>query len=252
MKRNVTICFKLILATIIMISFSSNAYSGDNSNDGTLYYGLTYSGLDIASIAYSESDFYPYEGIDVKNFECKIVTFSDLLQIGGKYRSIVGDDNSVRYYRDEHKIQDGTRVLEYWFDYNQNQIRIIDRRIIGSDTTNYEKIANINDKYSDSVSLFFRLRESLDTLTTPKYISYFDGTDTDSLLIESISHELFNTSGDKSTPVFVVDLRIKPGLMPGSKDKIKLYISDDENRSLIYGKMYMTLGYLELKLLSGY
>jgi len=247
-----TIWFKSILSVVIIFILAATSVSSENISSADSYiYGLTYSGLNIANISFSESDYYPYDGADVKSFECEVETFSDLLKFGGKYRSIVARDNSVKYYRDEHDIYDGTRILEYWFDYDKNLIEVKDRRIVRADTTNRNFIIeNIDGKYSDSISLFFRLRESLDTLTTPVHISYFNGSDLDSLIIESITPEIFELSESKTIPVLAVTARIPAGLMPGSRDKIKLYISDDAKSTLIYGRMYMTLGYLELKLLS--
>ena len=107
-----------------------------------LAYELTYSGLKLATVLYSESDFYTYETENVKDLNCEIISISDFININGKYRSIISEKNSVKYYNSETVNQANKRLIEYWFEYDNNKIRIKDSRIIGADTTSrfFEKV----------------------------------------------------------------------------------------------------------------
>jgi hypothetical protein len=248
---------KIICSTASLLIFGAHfcscALAQSSESNETLSYELSYSGIKIADIIFSESGFYAYDGDNVKDLECEIISSSDFLNIGGKYRSVISEDNSVKYYREQRQNRSEGRIIEYWFNYDKNKIKVLDSRIVGADTTGrYFYMDNANEDYFDSISLIFRLRSSYDTLTTPAYYPYFEGSRTDTVTIESINRDSLQLSDNKMSPVNIITGRVKAGLIPGSRETFKIYLTTDEASVPVYGRLYMALGYIEMKLVSGY
>ncbi len=138
-----------------------------------LKYDATYAGYKFAEIDFRESDLYEFQGDTVRNLECSVRS-SGILNIDGRYRSVVRDDYTVLYFKSDEGSPEDREITEYWFDYGNNRIDLIRSRIRGIDTTGSNSIlVNVDRRYFDSISLIFRIRDGLDTLATPVYLPVF-------------------------------------------------------------------------------
>jgi len=215
-----------------------------------LVYDVTYAGGKIAEVDFSESKPYSYKGQRVRELECRVES-SGLFNLSGLYRSIVTDDYSLVYLRSDEGQSKDRRIVEYHFDYQNRSATIIDNRIKGADTistTSY--IDNIDKRYFDTVSMIFKIRHGADTIKTPSYIPVILEGRQDSILIESI-HDV-QSSGPEGEPVdaFLITARLPRSPYPGFGTKTEIYISRDENRIPLRGRIQMALGYMEINLRS--
>jgi len=213
-----------------------------------LFYDVTYAGGHLADVEFTESDPFFYEDQQVRELECRVES-SGLFNLNGLYRSIVTDDYSLVYFKSDEGPPGNKRVIEYHFDYKNHSATIIDNRINGNDTvTTSSVVDNIDKKYFDTVSMIFRLRQGVDTMKTPAFIPVFINGTQDSFLVESVSNvQAAGRSGDL-VDAFLIKARLPYPPYPGFGDRIEIYISADEDRVPLRGRIEMALGYLEIKL----
>lgn len=213
-----------------------------------LIYDVTYAGGRIAEVEFTESDPYFYGNQRVRELECRVES-SGLINLNGLYRSIVSDDYSLVYFRSDEGQPGDKKVIEYRFDYPNRSATVIDNRIKGTDTvTTSSIINNIDEKYFDMVSMIFRIREGVDTMKAPAFIPIFIDGKQDSVLVESIQN--VQATGPDGEPIdaFLLRARLPYSPYPGFGDRIEIYISADDDRVPLRGRIQMALGYLEIKL----
>jgi hypothetical protein len=198
----------------------------------SLIYNVTYAGGRIAEVEFTESDPYFYKNQRVRELECRVES-SGLLNLNGLYRSIVSDDYALVYFRSDEGQQGNRRVIEYHFDYQIRNATIIDNRIKG-----------------DTVSMIFRIREGVDTMKAPSFIPVFIEGKQDSVLVESI-HDIQSAGRNgELVDAFLIKVRLPYPPYPGFGDRVEIYISADDDRVPLRGRIQMALGYLEIKLRS--
>lgn len=226
---------------------------GDESLKGitsplVLSYDATYAGYKFAEIDFVQSNPYEHERTTVRELECRVES-SGILDVSGFYRSIVRDDYTVLYFSsDEGSMQD-KEFAQYWFDYDNNMIRIESSHIIGTDTsTSFRELKNVDRRYFDSISLIFRIRDSYDTLTAPIYIPIMVDSRPDSVLIESISPGKTAGPDGEAVSATIIRGRIPFETFPGFGDSFEIYMSDDDLRIPLKARIEMALGYIEIKL----
>lgn len=213
-----------------------------------LIYDVTYAGGRIAEVEFTESDPYFYKNQRVRELECRLES-SGLLNLNGLYRSIVSDDYSLVYFRSDEGQQGNRRVIEYHFDYQNRSATIIDNRFKGTDTvTTTSIINNIDKKYFDTVSMIFRIREGVDTMKAPSFIPVFIEGKQDSILVESIQNVQETGQSGELVDAFLIKARLPYPPYPGFGDRIEIYISADDDRVPLRGRIQMALGYIEIKL----
>ncbi len=245
----------IVIALIVLLHFLAGSYpafSDDTSQGITspliLAYDATYAGYKFAEIDFTESNPYDHEGSTVRELECRIES-SGILNVSGFYRSIVRDDYTVVYFSSDEGSTENKKFVQYWFDYEKNTIRIRSNHISGIDTsTSHKEIENIDQRYFDSISLIFRIRDSFETLDVPIYIPIFVYSRPDSVLIESIS--MAETAGRDGTivPATLIKGRIPFETFPGFGDSFEIYMSDDDLRTPLRARIETALGYIEIKL----
>ncbi len=215
---------------------------------GLYSYDVSYAGGRIAEIDFSESVPFLYNGVSVREIECRIES-AGLFNISGNYRSIIRDDFTVLYFRSAESQTNGMRIIEYWFEYDKNRIRVKDSRIDGRDTTsNMGEIKNVDRRYFDSVSIIFRLRNGFDTLSAPVYIPYFTGVREDSVRIESISAQEPASGDEDPRHIHIIRGKLPYPPYPGFGDDFEIHMTGDLSRIPIYARMEMALGFIEMKL----
>jgi hypothetical protein len=231
-------------------SYSAN---GDESSKGKippliLSYDATYAGYKFAEIDFTEGSPYEHEGYTARELECRVES-SGILNVSGFYRSIVRDDYTVLYFSSDEGSVQNKKFVQYWFDYDKNIITIKSDRISGIDTsTAHKELKEIDQRYFDSISLIFRIRDSYDTLAAPVYIPVFVDSKPDSILIESISTgEAAGADGD-AVSATIIKGRIPFETFPGLSDNFEIYMSNDDTRIPLKAKIEMALGYIEIKL----
>jgi hypothetical protein len=87
-----------------------------------LKYDATYIGYKFAEIDFSESVPYEFHGDIVRNLECNVES-SGILIIDGRYRSVVGNDYTVLYFKSDEGSSENRKIAEYWFDPNRGKGR---------------------------------------------------------------------------------------------------------------------------------
>lgn len=213
-----------------------------------LIYDVTYAGGRIAEVELTESDPYFYKNQRVRELECRVES-SGLLNLNGLYRSIVTDDYSLLYFRSDEGDPGNKRLIEYHFDYQNRSATIIDSRIKGADTVTANSIIkNIDKEYFDTVSMIFRIREGVDTMKVPAFIPIFIEGKQDSILVESILDVQASGREGELVDAFLIKARLPYPPYPGFGDRIEIYISADEDRVPLRGRIQMALGYIEIKL----
>ncbi len=243
----------LALAALFYILSGSYLVFGDEPSEGIappmiLSYEASLAGYKFAEIDFTESNPYEREGNTVRELECRIES-SGILNVSGFYRSIVSDDYTVLYFSGDEGSAQSKKLVQYWFDYDKNIIRIKSDRVSGIDTsTAHKEIENVDRRYFDSISLVFRIRDSYDTLTAPIYIPVFVHSRPDSVLIESISTVETAGRDGKVVPATLIKGRIPFETFPGLSDSFEIYMSDDDSRIPLKAKIEMALGYIEIKL----
>jgi hypothetical protein len=214
----------------------------------SLSYDATYAGYKFAEIDFTESNPYEYGGNTVRELECRIES-SGILNVSGFYRSIVRDDYTVLYFSSDEGTMQDKGFVQYWFDYENNMIRIESSHITGADTsTVYGELKNVDRRYFDSISLIFRIKDSYEILTAPIYIPVFVDSKPDSVLIESISPGETTGRDGRVVPATIIKGRIPFETFPGSGDGFEIYMSDDDSRIPLKARIEMALGYIEIKL----
>lgn len=213
-----------------------------------LFYDVTYAGGRLAEVEFTESDPFIYENRQVRELECRVES-SGLFDLNGLYRSIVTDDYSLVYFKSDEGPPGNKRIIEYHFDYENHSATIIDNRIKGNDTLSTTSVVdNIDKKYFDTVSMIFRLRQGVDTLKTPSFIPIFINGSQDSILVESVSNVQAAGQSGELVDAFLIKARLPYPPYPGFGDRIEIYISADDDRVPLRGRIEMALGYLEIKL----
>ena len=96
--------------------------------------------------------------------------------------------------------------------------------------------------------MIFKIRYGADTMKVPAYMPLFINGVTDSIYIESVTP--IQAAGPDGAPVDadLIRARLPYPPFPGFGDRIELYISRDENRTPLRGRIEMALGYIEIKL----
>jgi len=243
----------LLLLNISLIAVFPELANGENAAvklDPPLYlvYDVTYAGGKIAEIDFTESRPYSYKGQQVRELECRIES-SGLFNLNGLYRSIVADDYSPVYFRSDEGQPGDRHIVEYHFEYQNRSTTIIDSRIKGADTiTTTSYLNDINEKYFDTVSMIFKIRQGVDTIKTPAYIPVVTEGRQDSILIESIHDVQSISPGGEPVDAFLIKARLPYPPYPGFGTRIEIYISRDENRIPLRGRIQMALGYMEINL----
>lgn len=247
-KMWIVIAFAVLLH---ILAGSYPAFSDDTSPGITspliLAYDATFAGYKFAEIDFTESNPYDHEGSTARELECRIES-SGILNVSGFYRSIVRDDYTVVYFSSDEGSTENKKFIQYWFDCDRKMIRIKSDDISGIDTsTSHREIKNVDQRYFDSISLIFRIRESCDTLSAPIYIPIFIDSRPDSVLIESVSSA--ETAGRDGTivPATLIKGRIPFETFPGFGDSFEIFISDDNLRIPLKARIETTLGYIEIK-----
>jgi hypothetical protein len=245
----------VIISSLLFIIGDTDPARGQKPSLGfnpplQLIYDITYAGGRIAEVEFTESDPYFYKNQRVRELECRVES-SGLLNLNGLYRSIVSDDYALVYFRSDEGQQGNKRVIEYHFDYQIRNATIIDNRIKGTDTvTTNSIINNIDKKYFDTVSMIFRIREGVDTMKTPSFIPIFIEGKQDSVLVESIQNVQSAGQNGDLVDAFLIKARLPYPPYPGFGDRVEIYISADDDRVPLRGRIQMALGYLEIKLRS--
>ena len=243
----------LFLALSLLIFIARNSIAGEKAGDITnpplyLVYDVTYAGGHIAEVDFSQSRPYSYKGQTVTELECRVES-SGLFDLNGLYRSIVKDDYSVLFLSSDEGKPGNKRIIEYYFDYSKHSATVIDKRVSGTDTTSATSVINdINQKYFDTVSMIFRIKQGVDTLKAPSYIPVFIEGRQDSILIESVSEVQAEGPDGDSVAAYWVKARLPRPPYPGFGDRVEIYISKDEDRIPLRGRIEMALGYLEINL----
>jgi hypothetical protein len=213
-----------------------------------LFYDVTYASGRLAEVEFTESDPFFYNDLQVRELECRVES-SGLLNLNGLYRSIVTDDYSLVYFKSDEGPPGNKRIIEYHFDYENHSATIIDNRINGKDTVaTTSVINNIDKKYFDTVSMIFRIRRGVDTMKTPAFIPIFINGSQDSILVESVSNVQAVGQGGELVDAFLIRARLPYPPNPRFGDRIEMYISADDDRVPLRGRIQMALGYLEIKL----
>jgi len=213
-----------------------------------LFYDVTYAGGRLAEVEFTESDPFLFKDLQVRELECRVES-SGLLNLNGLYRSIVTDDYSLVYFKSDEGPPGNKRIIEYHFDYENHSATIIDNRIKGKDTvTTTSVVDNIDKEYFDTVSMIFRLRQGVDAIKTPSFIPIFINGNQDSILVESVSNVQAVGQNGELVDAFLIKARLPYPPYPGFGDRIEIYISADDDRVPLRGRIEMALGYLEIKL----
>ena len=180
----------LFIIQVLFASFNANRVESQNPKTGfspplQLFFDATYAGGKIAEIEFTESNPYQYNGMQVREIECRIES-SGMFDINGLYRSIIAEDYSLVYFKSDEGQSGNKRITEYRFDYSSGSAKVTQIRVSGPDTSKTTKeIKNIDRRYFDTLSMILRLRDNFDTLTVPTFIPVFMKQKQDSILIES-------------------------------------------------------------------
>lgn len=243
----------LFIIQVLFASFNINTAESQNPKAGLspplqLFFDATYAGGKIAEIEFTESNSYQYNGMRVREIECRIES-SGMFDINGLYRSIIAEDYSLVYFKSDEGQSGNKRITEYHFDYPSGSAKVTRIRVSGSDTSKTTKeIKNIDKRYFDALSMILRLRDNFDTLTVPTFIPVFMKQKQDSILIESIKDvRISGQDGDLADAVLIRG-KLPYSPFPGFGDRIELYISKDEKRAPLGGRIQMALGYIEINL----
>jgi hypothetical protein len=242
--------YVLIITLISGISHSTSAETAAKIDNPPLYliYDVTYAGGRIAEVDFTESKPYSYKGQEVREIECRVES-SGLFDLNGLYRSIVADDYSVVYFRSDEGTPGNKRIIEYHFDYQNRSAVVIDSRVSGSDTvSSASRYDNINKKYFDTVSMIFKIRQGVDTLNAPAFIPLFLEGRQDSILIDAVVDVQHIGSDGEAVDAFLIKAKLPRPPYPGFGDRIEIYISKDEKRIPLRGRIQMALGFLEITL----
>jgi hypothetical protein len=222
----------VIISSLLFIIGDTDPARGQKPSLGfnpplQLIYDITYAGGRIAEVEFTESDPYFYKNQRVRELECRVES-SGLLNLNGLYRSIVSDDYALVYFRSDEGQQGNKRVIEYHFDYQIRNATIIDNRIKGTDT----------------------VTTGVDTMKTPSFIPIFIEGKQDSVLVESIQNVQSAGQNGDLVDAFLIKARLPYPPYPGFGDRVEIYISADDDRVPLRGRIQMALGYLEIKLRS--
>ena len=243
----------LLLSAVLLAATVPKSAIAENSGkivNPPLYlvYDVTYAGGKIAEVDFTESRPYSYKGQQVRELECRIES-SGLFNLNGRYLSIVADDYSVVYFRSDEGQPGDRRIIEYHFDYKNHSAAVIDNRVKGADTiSTTSHINNINKKYFDTVSMIFKIRREIDSIKAPFFIPLFMEGRRDSILIESVSDVQSTGRNGEAVDAFLIKAKLPYSPYPGFGDRIEIYISKDENRVPLRGRIQMALGYMEINL----
>ena len=96
--------------------------------------------------------------------------------------------------------------------------------------------------------MIFKIRQGVDTMKAPSYIPIFISGRRDSIFIESIADSRQTGPGGNPIDAYLIKARLPYPPYTGFGDRIEIYISKDENRVPLFGRMEMALGYLEIRL----
>lgn len=213
-----------------------------------LFFDATYAGGKIAEIEFTESNPYQYEGIRVREIECRIES-SGMFDINGLYRSIIAEDYSLVYFKSDEGQSGNKKITEYRFDYPKRSAIVTRIRVSGPDSSRTTKeIKNIDKRYFDALSMILRLRDNFDTLTVPIFIPVFMKQKQDSILIESIKDVRISGQDGGLVDAALIRGKLPYSPFPGFGNRIELYISKDEKRAPLGGRIQMALGYIEINL----
>jgi hypothetical protein len=240
----------LIITLFSVLPHSIPAETTPKIDNPPLYliYDVTYAGGRIAEVDFTESKPYSYKGQKVREIECRVES-SGLFDLNGLYRSIVTDDYSVVYFRSDEGTPGNKRIIEYHFDYQNRSAVVVDSRVSGSDTVSSKsRYENINKKYFDTVSMIFKIRQGVDTLSAPAYIPLFMEGRQDSILIDAVVDVQHISSNGEAVDAFLIKARLPRPPYPGFGDRIEIYISKDDKRIPLRGRIQMALGFLEITL----
>ncbi|UCE66524.1 MAG: DUF3108 domain-containing protein [Candidatus Zixiibacteriota bacterium] len=250
-KKRYSDCL-FLLAVLLTAAVPKSAF-GENPAEIVnpplyLVYDVTYAGGKIAEVDFTESRPYSYKGQTVRDLECRIES-SGLFNLNGRYLSIVADDYSVIYFRSDEGRPGDKRIVEYRLDYQNQSAAVIDNRVKGADTiSTTSHIDNIDKKYFDTVSMIFKIRQEIGSIKAPYYIPLFMGGRQDSILIESISDAQSIGRNGEAVDAFLIKAKLPYSPYPGFGDGIEIYISKDEDRVPLRGRIQMALGYMEINL----
>ena len=211
-----------------------------------LAFDVLYGGYKIGEIDITQSQPFEYESQTVRELECRVES-SVIIDHHGLYRSIVNDSYSLLYMRADNSTAGKRRIDEYWFDHQEQNVRIRTEIPSTGQKSDYLKdLSGTHDTYFDTISMIFRLRDGLDTLRAPVYVPVFVYSRQDSILIKNIIDAAAPGPDGVNKPARLISGYIPFNTFPGAGNEFEIYISDDEEKIPLRAQMEMVLGRVEI------
>lgn len=241
---------KIVLATYHILLTCAVVFAGEHNlitrPPLIVGFNVLYGGYKIGEVDFTQSGPYQYLNQTVTELECRVESDA-IIEHKGFYRSIVTEDYAVLYLKADVTTAGKTRIDEYNFDYASEKIHLqSDFPGEGKSTRCSIDFSDKDRRYFDMVSLIFRLRDGLDTLTAPFYIPVFVYSRLDSIFIESIIDEPVTGQDGMTVAAKHIRARIPFATFPGIGDRFEIFISDDDNRVPLKAAVQMAVGKIEI------